>query len=65
MSSTCLQAGSLLGLFLDYDDGGDIFLRNGLHGVSSKKLRPFITTAARSSNPRKYRKFWTLLVLVI
>jgi hypothetical protein len=28
ISSTCLHAGFLLGLFFDPIDGGDIFLRN-------------------------------------
>jgi hypothetical protein len=26
--ATCFHAGLVLGLFFDYEDGGDIFLRN-------------------------------------
>jgi hypothetical protein len=46
----------LLDLFLDPEDGGDVFLRNigwfckGLHGVISQNLELFITTALKTSN---------------
>jgi hypothetical protein len=28
----------LLGVFFGPEDGGDMFLRNGLHGVTSQKI---------------------------
>jgi hypothetical protein len=52
-----LQADFLLGLFLDAEDRGDMRFRltfNGLHGVISQKIKLFITTAVRTSNPMKY-----------
>jgi hypothetical protein len=57
--ATCFRAGFLLGLFLDPDDGGDIFLRNvwsalnGLHGVISQKIAHFITIGVSASDPAK------------
>jgi hypothetical protein len=53
--SHLLQAGLLLGLFLDFKDGGDMFLRkvvtfNGLHGGISQRIEVFITTAVRTIN---------------
>jgi hypothetical protein len=38
----------LLGLLLDHDNGGDVFLRN--IAVTSKKAEFFIITAVRTSN---------------
>jgi hypothetical protein len=55
-----LQADFLLGLFVDPEDGTDLFLRNvawiicELHGVISQKIELFITTVIRSSNPRVF-----------
>jgi hypothetical protein len=45
--ATCFHAGILLGLFLDSEDGGDMFLRNGwffsgLQCVISQKIVHFI-----------------------
>jgi hypothetical protein len=45
--ATCFHAGFLLGLFLDPEDGGDMFLRNvGLHSVISQKIVLFNRTSA-------------------
>jgi hypothetical protein len=47
----------LLGIFLDPENGGDIFLRsvgNKLHGVISQKVELFITTGVTTSNPTDF-----------
>jgi hypothetical protein len=46
--ATCFQAGFLLGLFLDYENGGDVPPKrplkfNGVHGVISQKIELFFT----------------------
>jgi hypothetical protein len=41
--ATYFNAGFLLGLFFDFEDGGDIFLRNGLHGVISQEIELFLS----------------------
>jgi hypothetical protein len=54
--ATCFQAGFLVHLFLDLEDGGGMFppecrlTVNGLHGVISQKIVLFITTAVGTSN---------------
>jgi hypothetical protein len=53
----CFHAGFLLGLFVDPEDGVDMFppkrrlTLNRLHGVISQKTVLFITTAVRTSDP--------------
>jgi hypothetical protein len=49
-SNVMVHAGFLLGSFQNPDDGGDIFLRNGIHFVILEKTELFITTAAGTSN---------------
>jgi hypothetical protein len=48
----------LLGLFFEPEDGSDVPLKlrltfNGLHGIISKKIVLFITTAVRTLNPSR------------
>jgi hypothetical protein len=54
-----LHAGFLLGLVFDTEDGVDMFLRNvltlnGLHGIISRTIILFITTAVRTSHFTNY-----------
>jgi hypothetical protein len=56
------QAGFLLGLFLNPEDGGDVppkrrLTFNRLNGVISQKIVLFITTAVNISNPAKFQIF--------
>jgi hypothetical protein len=44
-------AGFSRSLLFDLEDGGDMFHRNGLHGVISHEIEFFITTAVRTSHP--------------
>jgi hypothetical protein len=53
--ATCSDAGILLGLF-DSEDGGDMFLRNRLHGVISQKI---LFNGERIPETRK----WTCLLV--
>jgi hypothetical protein len=55
--ATSFDAGFMLGLFFNPEDGGDIFhpkcrlAFNGLQGIASQKIELSITTAVRTSNP--------------
>jgi hypothetical protein len=50
------HAGLLLHLFLDPEDGGEVYIRSvvwfckGLHGVISQYMELFITTALKTPN---------------
>jgi hypothetical protein len=46
-----LHAGILSGFLFDPKVGGDMFFRNGLHGVISQKIELFAATAVRTTNP--------------
>jgi hypothetical protein len=41
----------LIGLSFEPEEGGNMFLRNGLQGVISQKIELFITIAMKDSKP--------------
>jgi hypothetical protein len=64
-TSRCFNPRFSLGLFLDSEDLGDMFLQNvgclnGLHGIISQKTELLITNAVKTSNPKTINVFKTI-----